>query len=285
MTDLVLLRDLIRDPSARGHSENVDALSRRLRFESLFGCVITRAAYPYPPVAIALPLDLIGVKAINARARSFPELLLCSRRYARRMNTLLRIDLTPQRYKPFVSAMERVYVLAPRNQTTVSIPERTNATDLATRPCSLIRADYTSRMALSMRPSNAKRSHKGEPRQRKSPKTTYSLSFTQTSPTPSSTNDTPGINASQSSHHGRAPSNRSCFPPPDPYEVDSVLSRPKSSLLLGDKQTFDENIKQEVIDLANEFTSTPSLLLGLNESHIPSEKVVAPRPGGGRPTL
>ena len=61
MTDQVQLRDLIRDPAARGHNENVDALFRRLRFESLFVCVLARAVYMYHPVAIALPLGLLGV--------------------------------------------------------------------------------------------------------------------------------------------------------------------------------------------------------------------------------
>ena len=98
MTDLFLLRDLIRDPSSRGHSENVDALFRRLRFESLFECALTRVVCPYPPVAIALPLDLPGVKTINACARSAPDLILFSRRYTQRMNAILRIDLTPHRF-------------------------------------------------------------------------------------------------------------------------------------------------------------------------------------------
>ena len=75
MTDLVMLRDLTRYTSARCHNDNVDTLFRRLRFESLFECVITRAVYPISPAAIALSLDLLGAKSINASDRFAPDLL------------------------------------------------------------------------------------------------------------------------------------------------------------------------------------------------------------------
>ena len=134
MTDLVLLRDLIRDAAARGHIGNVDIFCLRLSFERLFEFPITRAGCPYPPVAIALFLDLLGVKSINTRARASPDLLRFSRWYAHRLNVLLHFDLSPRRYKPFASAMGRGFALSTRNQTTVSNPEWTSATDLVTRP-------------------------------------------------------------------------------------------------------------------------------------------------------
>ena len=162
MTDLVLLRDLIRDTTSRGHSDNVDLLFRKLRFGSLFECVITRAVYPYPPVAIALSLDLLGVKSITTCARAAPDLHLFAKWYAARLNIVPRFDLSRTKYKPFSNALDRFCALSTRNQTTVDIPTRTNVADLVTRPCALIRSDYNTSLSLSTAPYNAKRSRRGE---------------------------------------------------------------------------------------------------------------------------
>ena len=178
------------------------------------------------PVAIALPLDLLGVKSINTRDRPAPDFLLFSGRYAQRLNVLLHFDMSPHRYKPFSSASERVFSLATRNQTTVSNPERESAADLVARPLSIIRPEYTARLALSLRTPIPKRSRKGEPRQHKSSKTTYALSPTQTSSTPSRNSDTSEGALSQPIHHGRSPTNIFDIPPPGPVGDDTVFSRP-----------------------------------------------------------
>ena len=57
MTNLVLQRELIRNDTARGHSDNINSIFARSGFDSLFGGVIVRASTPYSPIAIALLLS------------------------------------------------------------------------------------------------------------------------------------------------------------------------------------------------------------------------------------
>ena len=54
MTDLVLLRELIKNESASGHNEDLGRVFARCNLDCLFGSIIVRAATPYSPVAIAL---------------------------------------------------------------------------------------------------------------------------------------------------------------------------------------------------------------------------------------
>ena len=65
MTNLVLLMELIKNESARGHNEGPGSVFARCNVDRLFERIILRAAMPYSPVAIALRYDLIGVKKIR----------------------------------------------------------------------------------------------------------------------------------------------------------------------------------------------------------------------------
>ena len=59
MADLVLLRWLIINDQARGHSDNIDRIFDRANFDILFESALVRAEIPYSPVAIALCLSLL----------------------------------------------------------------------------------------------------------------------------------------------------------------------------------------------------------------------------------
>ena len=67
MTDLVLLRELIKNESARGHSDDIGRAFAQTGFDFLFESVLVRASTPYRQVAIALCFNLLGVKTIRAR--------------------------------------------------------------------------------------------------------------------------------------------------------------------------------------------------------------------------
>ena len=56
MADLVMLRELLRNEQARGHSDDIDRIFDRANFSSLFESALVRAAIPCSPGATALLL-------------------------------------------------------------------------------------------------------------------------------------------------------------------------------------------------------------------------------------
>ena len=58
------------------------------------------------------------------------------------------------------------------------------------------------------------------------------------------------------------------IPPLGPFEESSLYSRPISPSKLGTSKTFDGSVKDSALDLANEFTDSPTLLQGLRDSQI-----------------
>ena len=68
MVDLVLLRELIGNETARGHDDDIDKVFAQTGFDCLFESILVRASMPYTPVCIALSITLLGVKTIHARS-------------------------------------------------------------------------------------------------------------------------------------------------------------------------------------------------------------------------
>ena len=131
MGDLVLLRELTKNDLARGHDDSIDRVFAQSGMNSLFGSVLARASFPYKPVSIALFFTLLGVKKINACARSGTDALTFPRWYSARLNVLLRHDVTPLRFRTFNNAMERAHALSLRTVTRCSrrgtVSARTNS--------------------------------------------------------------------------------------------------------------------------------------------------------------
>ena len=74
--------------------------------EGLLECVITRAAPPCDPVAIALSLNPLGVKSINARARAGKSVDTFANWYTKRLNALLHLDVGLEGFILFRGAMD-----------------------------------------------------------------------------------------------------------------------------------------------------------------------------------
>ena len=96
MGDLVFLRALIRTPESNRFPLSIDRVFPHIGMGELLECVIARAAPPRSPVAFALPLNVIGEKPINARARARKDVLVFSKRYARWMIALIHLDVAQE---------------------------------------------------------------------------------------------------------------------------------------------------------------------------------------------
>ena len=60
MIDLVLIRELIRNDTARGHEDDISRVFAQTDIDCLFGSMLVRAPLPYKPVAISLTFSLMG---------------------------------------------------------------------------------------------------------------------------------------------------------------------------------------------------------------------------------
>ena len=170
MTNLVLLRELIRNDTARGHSDNVNSIFSWAGFGSLFGGVIVRASIPYSPIAFALFFSVVGVKTTHARSRLATDTNALTRRYTKTVGTAIRLEITPTRYPDFTSAIERARALAKR--TAPQIVERGSGAvlDMVTRPTTFIHRDRMARTYLANAPSTVMRKRKSHSRKSRSPR-------------------------------------------------------------------------------------------------------------------
>ena len=114
MTNLVLLRELIRNVNASGHSDNINNTFAWTGFDSLFEGIIVRGALPHSPNDIALWLSVVGVKTIHACARLGPNITTLRRWYAKSVSRAISLEITPTRYPAFAAALERVHCIALR---------------------------------------------------------------------------------------------------------------------------------------------------------------------------
>ena len=138
MNDLVLLRELIRSPANSGAQRDINHVLLQVDFERMFECVITRAAPRCSPIAVALSLNILRVKSINACKRSASSVRKFGNWYAKRLNTLIHMDVAPTRFKTFRLAMDPVYILASETSNALQPPDRQPDMDRLTRPLSII---------------------------------------------------------------------------------------------------------------------------------------------------
>ena len=104
---------------------------------------------PCSPVAIALPLNVLGVKSINARARASKDVLAFSERHARRLSALIHLGVAPSSFSPFRNSMGRTFALACQTSTKLNATDRVCDTAHVARPVSLIHRDLHSRKSIS----------------------------------------------------------------------------------------------------------------------------------------
>ena len=93
MIDLVLIRELIRNDTARGHEDDINRVFAHTGLECLFGSILVRASLPYKPVDIALTFSLLGVKTINSCSRIGTAVRKFSEWCAIRLRRILHIDI------------------------------------------------------------------------------------------------------------------------------------------------------------------------------------------------
>ena len=176
MANLVLLRELVRNDRARGHSGNIDSTAAWAGFGSLLESVIVRASIPYSPVDIALFFSVMGVKTIHACARSATDLTYFTRAYTNGVGKIIHLEIKPPRYPTFTSAIERVRLLALRTSPQLLEKERANFVDMVTRPYALIIRDRATRTNLTSAPATTKRKRRDGANKSRSPRTLVTFS-------------------------------------------------------------------------------------------------------------
>ena len=266
MTDLVLLRELIRNASAVGHNEDVSRVFRRCDLDCLFESIVLRGSMPYPPVAIALCFKLLQVKTIHSCSRQTSGSKF-QKWYAERLSVALTIDVTQPCCTPFANAMNRVHALAVRGVNQLRIPEEGERHLQYTRPLPTVLRESMIRTRNSNSNDTHKRRVREPTRTAKSPRTSYTFHSSEPSISGGSTS-CEFFAESTRSHEFSQPLSQTV----DQSEDGSLMSREPTPTKLGSRNTFDETLKTEVLKLAHEFAEVSSLLESTRLSALTSEK-------------
>ena len=157
MGDLVFLRDLIRNPEARGHSTDIDEVPRQSAFGNICECAVAWPAYPGSAVAIARPLLLCGAKSLNARTRTSPYVDGFARRCARWPNAPLLRDVAP-RISPSALDMGLDYSLSATSSFRLHVPGRGCPAERVARPSKHARLGIYGRHSSAPAANSSKRS-------------------------------------------------------------------------------------------------------------------------------
>ena len=278
--------------------------------------VITRADPPCNQVAVALSLNLLGAKSLNACTRAGNSVDSFPRWYTRRLNTLLHLDVGPEAFSLFRGGMDRAFALACQTSTLLNVPDRAHGEYRTTRPISLIHRDLHSRRYGLLAGETTKRKPKSSSGTSKLPKISRTIRIGTTSSSQSSVvtvvpalrhvRNTPEWSFTLPNHNwlikffvrltggrtftvptvGSHDSNEgtilTTLPSFDPeqhegqctqHDTESLFPREGSPSKLGGRKEFDVNIKNAAWELASEFSSTSSLLLGMYKAQVPKDKI------------
>ena len=195
-----MLRELIRTPESNTYPVNINHVFSHLALEDLLECVITRAAPPCTPVVIALRLNLLGIKSINACSRAAKDVRTFTKLYQRRLNTLIHLDVGPASFAPFRNAMDRTFALASQTSTRLNVPDRGCGADRVTRPVSLIHRDVHARNAKPSNGMGSGRSIKSSSKTSRSPRVRREAHYS-TAPASQSSIVTPSEGESPPKYH------------------------------------------------------------------------------------
>ena len=241
--DLVLLRELVKNDTARGHSDDIDRVAAQTGCGVLFEGALARAASPYQPVDIALRFKLLGVKAISACARSVTEGAAFARRCATRQGALLHLDIAPLRYRSFNSAMGRPRALSLRKVTHRLKPETDPSREKATRHMAIIMRDRRRWGANATRLVTQKRKMKAYAPNPKSPRTVYTYHPTESSSPNTASASAPSTNSMRQIVSG---AQIEALPRTELLGRKCPLCARKSPRL-GNRRTFGESAKADVL--------------------------------------
>ena len=228
MLNLVPMRELIRNDTARGHSDNIGTTFARGGFDSPFESVIVRASLPYSPIDIATCFSVMGAKTIHARSRLAIDLLHFTRWCTNRVSKVLHIELTPSRYRPFSSALARVYLLAACTSPQLHEQARTKTIDAVTRPYALILRDRVARTRLPAATPTVRRKRKENTKKSRSPRSLVTFSGSSCSST-QRTYDTQSCSVRETCFSNDPPPAvaETQIPGTEPDDAYSVYSREK----------------------------------------------------------
>ena len=284
--------------------------------EALLECVITRASPPCNPIAIALSLNLLGVKSLNACVRAGKSVDSFTRKYTRSLNTLLRLEVVPEAPTLFRGGVDRTYVLACQTSTSLSVPGRGPDAARPTHPISMIHRDIHTRRYGSIPEKLHQRKQKDSVTSPIPPKVMRTVHIGATSSSQSSvvtsapvrqhvrntpkwsfvivnhnsffkifirstggrTFTVPTVD-SRDTGEGRHLTTPTLFDQESdegeipPRDTESIVSRDASPSKLGDRKEFDLKLKNAAWELANEFSATSSLLVGMYKAQVPKGKI------------
>ena len=176
MTNLVLLRELIRNEQASGHSDNINNTFAWIGFDSLFEGLIIRGSLPHSPIDIALCFSVMGVKAIPARARLGVDLPSLRKWYMKSASRVITLEITPTRYPSFAAALERVHTLAIRTAPMLDGNNNSSVIDMVTRPTSFVLRDRLQRDSLANAAKRPRRKRNRSTQKPRSPRSMVTLS-------------------------------------------------------------------------------------------------------------
>ena len=172
MTDLVLLRELIKSETALGHIEEITRVFRRCDLDCLFGNMVDRTASPYPPVTIALCFNLLTVKKMRPCARAVTTESNFQEWHTERLNITLPIDAARPNCKALNSAMNRARVLDVRNVNKLQILEEGVVCTRTTSPLPLVLFEKLARVRNGAPSDTHRRKVIAPARSTKSPRAT-----------------------------------------------------------------------------------------------------------------
>ena len=151
MNGLVSMRLLIRNPEARSRNTDVSEIPRRAWPDGTFERIVAISAPPGSVVAIALPLQLLGVKSIRECIRAAPSVDGFDVRYTRRLGALRGVNSAMSRFSPYASDMGLVYGLSGATKNMLPAPDRWRPVERVARPLSLVRRGSYSRPSITPR--------------------------------------------------------------------------------------------------------------------------------------
>ena len=231
---------------------------------------------PYKPVAIALRFNLLGVKTVNACARTGTDAFAFSRWYPDRLNVPIHLDVAPSMVCAFNDAMERAHALSLRTANQLLSPDVDPAHDRVTRPSAIAIRDRIARVASSTNVGAQKRSRNVSAPEAKSPRSVNTYQSSETSAAHNRPTSTPSALTQATNPLVVEDPVFPPMPPTDRPGEQSLFSRDSAPSRIGAKRTFDESVNASALELPSGFYD-PHLTAGVTGR--------ADFPGGGATLL
>ena len=268
MTDLFLLRELIKNEQAVSRREDIPSVFRRCKFDGLFGSIAVRGSLPYSPVAIASFFDLLAVKAIQSPSR-IPTSAKFRSWYTERLRVTLPIDVEVTKCRAFTIAMGRTHALAIRSVNQLRVPGEGELSAQSMRPLPLVLRGTLTRV----RNANSTETQKRGDRHSTGPSKSHRTTYTSHSSAPSPSSGTSRLGFHLGSTQSLTLRQASAPQPEEASDEDLFLRANKRQRNWVRKNTLlGDSLKNEVLELANEFTDVSSLIQSTELASLTREK-------------